>query len=210
MTAGDRGARGTADFIGGVLWILLKIGFVLGILAVLALILLAIWFRQQFPEPKGVPATIAWKSQEVVLSAESRFLEGRLTLSARPGISGVQTVGVNVGIPTRQAGELPAEPGDVISSPAARLTARSVGDANPSRSCLAPCELDVPVAFACTATGCEMVVDIRVELLGDADGAGGEVTLGIAGGLNASTESRVLEGLVVDLAVDGALAPEAT
>lgn len=210
MTAGDRRARSTADFIGGVLWILLKIGFVLGILAVLALVLLAIWFRQQFPEPRGVPAPIAWKNQEVVLSAEFPVLEGRLALTARPGVSGVQMVGVNVGVPTRKAGELPAEPGDVISSPAARLTATSVGDANPSRSCLAPCELDVPVAFACTATGCEMVVDIRVELLGGADPANGDVALGIAGGLNASTESRVFEGLVVDLAIDRAAAPEAT
>ena len=208
MTAGDRGARSTADFIGGVLWILLKIGFVLGILAVFALILLAIWFRQQFPEPKGVPAPIAWTTQEVVLSAESRLLEGRLTLTTRPGVTGVQTVGVNAGVPTSRAGQPPAEPGDIISTPAARLTATSVGDANPSRSCLAPCELDMPVAFACTATGCEMVVEIRVELLGGV--ADGDVTLGIAGGLNASTESRVLEGLTVDLVIDATAAPAAT
>lgn len=210
MTARDRGARSTADFIGGVLWTLLRIGFVLGILAVLGLIALGIWFRQQFPEPKGVPAPIAWTTQEVVLSAESRVLEGRLTLTTRPGVTGVQTVGVNAGVPTSRAGELPAEPGDIISSPAARLTATSVGDASPARSCLAPCELDVPVAFDCTATGCEMVVDIRVELLGGADDMGGDVAMAIAGGLNASAESRVLEGLNVDLAIDGAAAPDAT
>lgn len=210
MTAGDRGARSTADVIGGVLWTLLKIGFVLGILAVAALILLAIWFRQQFPEPRGVPAPIAWTTREVVLSAESRVLEGRLSLTTRPGVTGVQTVGVNAGVPTSRAGELPAEPGDIISSPAARLTATSVGDSNPSRSCFAPCELEVPVAFECTATGCQMVVDIRVELLGGADDVEGDVALAIAGGLNASAESRALEGLIVDLAIVGPAAPEAT
>ena len=209
MTAQDRGARSTADFIGGVLWTLLKIGVVLGIVAVVGLILLGIWFRQQFPEPKGVPASIAWADHEVVLSAESRVLEGRLTLTTRPGVGGVQTVGVNAGVPTRRAGEVPAEPGALISSPAARLTAASDGDSSQSRSCLAPCELDVPVAFVCTATGCEMVVEIRVELLGGA-GTDGVVALGIAGGLNASPESRVVEGLVVDLAIDGAAAPDAS
>jgi hypothetical protein len=211
MTAEDRGARrSTADLIGAVVWTILKIGFVLGILAVLGLIGLGIWFQQQFPEPKGIPAPIAWTTQEVVLSAESRVLEGRLTLTTRPGGSGVRTVGVNVGVPTRQPGGLPVEPGDIISSPAARLTATSVGQSNPSRSCLAPCELEVPVSFACTATGCEMVVDITVELLVRVGGADPDVTVGIAGGLTASAESRVLEGLVVDLAIEGSTAPEPT
>lgn len=213
MTAEDqRARRSIAGVVDAVLWTLLKVAFVLGILAVLGVIALGIWFQQQFPEPRGVPAPVAWTAREVVLSDASRVFDGRLTLTSAPGGngSGVRAVGVNAGVPTRRLGDPGAEPGDIISSPAARLTATSAGEMNQSRSCLAPCELELPPAFVCTATGCEMVVDITVELLGGVGGTNPGVTVEIAGGLTASAESRVLEGLIVDLAIEGSVAPEAT
>lgn len=213
MTAEHRGARrSTADLVGAALWTLLKIAFVLGILAILGLIAFGIWFQQQFPQPKGVPAPIAWTAREVVLSSESRVLEGRLTLTTGPGGngSGVRAVGVNAGVPTEQAGGMAAELGDAFSSPAARLTATSAGETSETRSCLAPCELQLSPSFVCTAAGCEMVVGVTVELLAGPGDTDTDVTLGVAGGLTASAESRVLEGLVVDLAIEGSVPPEAT
>lgn len=212
MSAEDRGAhRRAADLVGTVLWTLLKVAFVLGVLAVLGFIALGIWLRQQFPEPRGVPAPMAWTSHEVVLSTQSGALEGRLTLTTAPGRSaGARTVGVNAGVPRRAAGALAGEPGDIISLPAARLTATTVGESASTRSCLAPCELEMPVSFVCTATDCQMAVDVTVELLAAGAGESGDVMIGIAGGLMAFAESVVLDGLVVNLAIGGSVAPEAT
>ena len=199
--------RSTAGFVSALLWTVMKIGFVLGVIGVIGFIALALWIRGQFPAPKGVPAPVAWTTREVVLSPEAPILEGRLTLTTTtPGSPDSLRVGVNAGVAAAGAGTVDADPRAILTGPAVRLTASAPGTLNPARTCLAPCELDVPEAFVCSAGECEMTVDVTVELVGGA--ADGDVNVPIAGGLTAPIDLPLLEGLVVDLAIGGAATPE--
>jgi hypothetical protein len=199
--------RSTAGFLSAVLWTLMKIAFVLGVIGVIGFIALALWIQGQFPAPKGVPAPVAWTTQQVVLSHEAPILEGRLTLTTTAaGSTDSLRVGVNAGVASAGTSSVDADPRAILAGPAARLTASAPASLNPARSCLAPCELDVPEAFACSAERCEMTVDVTIELVrGDLDG---EVHLPIAGGLTAPVDSPLLKGLIVDFAIGDATTPE--
>jgi hypothetical protein len=161
-------------------------------LAVLAFVGLVIILQQSFKPAHAVPAPVAWMSHEAVLSADVPEIHGRLTLATTAAPATTLRVGVNAGVPSTEV----HEPGAVLSGPVVLLTATA---SSATRSCVAPCELEMSSTFACTSGRCQITIDITLELVGDGAGLGGAVTVAIAGGTTGKLDSRLPEGLKVDV-----------
>ena len=200
----------------GCLRIVGTIGVIVAGVGVLGFVWLWITLQQAFPAPKAVPAPIAWTSEDVVLSDDRTVAHGRLTLTASAAPSSNVRVGLNAGVPSTDATVRPSSsgptgpsestaPAALISGAVVRLTA-SNGSGAP-QSCFAPCELQLPWAFDCESGVCSTAFDVTVDLISDSAGSGGSVTLNVAGGATAPLDQRLPDGLVVDLEVQGAVAP---
>jgi hypothetical protein len=169
-------------------------------LAVLAFVGLVIILQQSFKPAQAVPAPVAWTSHEAVLSADVPEIHGRLTLATTAAPATTLRVGVNAGVPSSDV----HEPGAVLSGPVVLLTATA---SSATRSCVAPCELEMSSTFACSSGRCQITIDITLELVGDGAGLGGGVTVGVAGGTTGKLDSRLPEGLTVDVTLDDTPTP---
>jgi hypothetical protein len=207
---------GSASRARGCLRIVGRLGLILAGLTVLAFVALYITLEQTFKAPQPVLAPVAWTSRDVVLSPDRPIVHGRLTLTAREAPKTDLRVGVNAGVPSTEAVSSPsgsaatspsvdAGPAALLAGPSVRLTAATA--AGTPRSCLAPCELQLPSEFECGSGTCRIDFDVTVELMSDSLGIGGSVTLGVAGGATAPLDERLPDRLVIDLALDGAIVP---
>jgi hypothetical protein len=201
----------------GCLRVVGTLGLVLAGLAALTFVALFISLQQGFKAPEAVPAPVVWTSRDVVLSPDRPVVRGRLTLTAGPAPQSALRVGLNAGVPSTDR-ELSspgsgaaspsgsAQPAALISGPAVRLTATVASGA--PRSCLAPCELELASALDCDSGTCRIDFDVTVELISDGAAAlGGSVTVGVSGGATGPLDKRLPDGLVVDLAIEGAIVP---
>ncbi len=198
--------------------VLVALGKIAAILAVLASIAFVwLWYTLQnaFEAPEGVSAPVAWVSGDVRLSPDQSIVHGRLTLTATSVRSSDFRVGVNAGVPSHEAAgpsrsaapsSSPA-PGAILLGPLTRLTATTSGSS--ARSCLAPCELQLPSSIECSSGSCRAEIDIAIELVGDG-GLGGVVSVDISGGGTARLEQRLPDGFRVELVIDGVPVPAAT
>ncbi len=207
---------GTASRARGCLRVVGKLGLILAGLTVLAFVALYITLQQSFRAPQAMPAPVAWTSRDVVLSPDRPIVHGRLTLTAKAAPTNDLRVGVNAGVPSTEAERLPsgsgatspsvsAGPAALLAGPLVRLTAATALGA--PQSCLAPCELQLPSELGCDSGTCRIDFDVTVELIPDSAGIRGSVTVGVAGGATAPLDKRLPDGLVVDLALEGAVVP---
>jgi len=194
--AGGSTVRGCLSFVG--LLALIVVGLV-----VLGYIGLVILIQQSLPKPQQAVSAppVAWSSREVVLT-NGAVIHGRLSLSAASSPSSQVWVGLNAGVPSvgHEGTSLPGA-GALLSGPLVRLTAPGLLG---QQSCVAPCELSLPSAFDCRPGTCGLEFDVTIELLSDGSGAGGAVTVAIAGGASADIDERLPDGLVVDLSFEAA------
>jgi hypothetical protein len=204
---------------GATIWGFLK---VLGKIAVILLVLGAVLFawvvwqlQQSYPAPKGVPAPVSWTTRDVSIVAEQPEVTGRLTLNATTIPTTGLRVGVNAGVPSLAdassapegtAPEPSSAPDALIRGPVVRLTATT---SSVSRSCVAPCELELPADFASDSEMFHMEIVIRLELGGDLAGLNEAVRIGVAGGVTARPGGQLPTTLTVDLVLDDAPAPSA-
>ncbi len=208
---------GAASGAWGCLRVVGTLGLVLAGLAALAFVALYITLQQTFKAPEAVPAPVVWTSRYVVLSPDRPVVRGQLTLTAGAAPQSDLRVGLNSGVPSTE-GELSppgsgaaspsgsAQPAALISGPTVRLTATVASGA--PRSCLAPCELELASALDCDSGTCRIDFDVTVELISDGAALlGGSVTVGVSGGATAPLDKRLPDGLVVDLAIEGAIVP---
>jgi hypothetical protein len=216
--AGDASAAtptpGGGASAGGCLRAAGRLALILGALVVLGFVALYLSLQQSFKAPQAVSAPIAWTTHAVVLSADHPIAHGRLTFTAKASPTNDLRVGVNAGVPTTEAQRAPSgsaatspsqsdEPAALLSGPVVRLTAATALGA--PQSCLAPCELPLPSQLECGSGTCHLDFDVTVELIPDSAGIRGKVTVGVAGGATAPLDKHLPDGLVVELALDGAV-----
>ena len=195
--------KGVGSLVWSVLTVLIKIALVLAALAVVGFMFLAWWIGQSYPAPKGVAAPVQWASQTVVLGPERRVVSGQLTIEV-PAFPVEARAGVSAGAPSIPAAS--AAPGDVLAGPAVRLSATSAGS---TISCVAPCALQLSPP-ECGAAACRLTATVTLELRVDAEPIAGAVRIDVAGGLSMPLDERLPDGLAVDLALEGATAPDAS
>ena len=211
-SAGSPPPAKTGPTLWGIVKVLGKIGLVLAVLAGLAFAWAVFQFQRAYPEPRGVPAPVAWTTRDVILSAATPVVAGRLTVEGST-IPVTGRVGVNAAVPSF-AGEpvggnatAPATsltPADAIVGPAVRLTATLQG--NP-QTCVAPCELVVPANLGCSNGPCGTTIEVRLELVGESAATGRVVMLQLAGGLTAQLDSKMPTNLRVNLVLDATSVP---
>jgi hypothetical protein len=202
----------TRPTIRGFLGCLAKAGLLLAVLAGLLFAWVVFQLQNAYPAPRGAPAAAVWTLGDVVLSAEHPVVTGRLTIEGST-IPTTGRVGVNALVPSF-SGAMPGDgttppntslaPGMAITGPLVRLSATGSGE--PS-SCVAPCELELPSAFACNNGPCRMVVEISVELVSAGTAVSQLVTLEIAGGLTAGLDAQMPATLKAELNVDATSVP---
>jgi hypothetical protein len=189
------------------------LGLIFGVVAVLGFVCLLISLQRAFPPMQAVPAPVAWTSREVVLSADRSVVHGRLTLTASAAPKGDLRVGLNAGVPSTEVAAPPSGPGatspsvdpaELLSGPPVRLTAATASGS--PQSCFAPCELQLPSALQCDSGTCRIDFDVIVELV-PGSARRGAVTVGVAGGATAPLDKHLPDGIVVDLALEGEIAP---
>ena len=170
-------------------------------LAVLAAVGLFIVVSQASKGPEAVQAPISWTTRDIVLSLDHPVVHGHLTITARAGESSAR-VGLNAGVPSTAAAQ---DPVALLSGPAVRVSAWPSGRA---ATCLAPCELGLGWPLStCKSGSCTSAFDVTVELEGPGRGSGNRVTVTVAGGVTGALTEHLPDGLTVDLAIDGAVAP---
>ena len=183
---------------------LLKILFVLGILAAVFAAWVVWQIGQSFPEVRPVPAPVAWVTRHVLLSEDAPAVRGRLVLTATSAPSQYLRVGVNAGAPAASA---IASPDALLSGPTVRIeTDAGMG----LDSCFAPCELQIRPAWSCDPSGCRLVAAFSLELPADTGAMAGVVSIEIAGGATGTLDDELPPNLQATLELDGDLAPGAS
>jgi hypothetical protein len=186
-----------------ILQVLLALSVVVGILGAIAVYQL----NQSYRAPHATPAGVTWATEEVVLPGGASLVVGRVTFE----VTGLPTNGVRLGLSAAvpsfsgaaatPGGSTSGDAGFAIDGPLVRLTSTQSGS---PRTCMAPCELEIPADFECHDGACRMVLEVSLELVDTGAAGDRAVSLSIGGGVAPGPGAPPPQAVSVDLSFNPA------